>query len=139
MHRRDHGERIRVYSGAPWEDAVAYCRATRVGPWILVAGTTAVDARGAPVAPGDMAAQTAFVLETIGRALAACGGSLADVVRTRAFVTDIGRFGAFAAAHRAAFRGIDPVATCVEVQRLVAPELVVEIEVDAYVGEPNAT
>ncbi|MCA9663909.1 MAG: RidA family protein [Myxococcales bacterium] len=135
MHRRELGGRLNVYSGAPWERAVAYCRATRVGPWVLVAGTTAVDDAGEPVAAGDMAGQTAFVLAKIARALAACGASLGDVVRTRAFVTDIDRFGEFAAAHREAFQAIDPVATCVEVQRLVDPALVVEIEVDAYVAE----
>lgn len=134
MRRRQLGDRLNVYSGAPWEGAVAYCRATRVGPWVLVAGTTAVDDAGAPVAAGDVAGQTAFILAKIDRALAACGATLADVVRTRAFVTDIARFDEFAAAHREAFAGIDPVATCVEVQRLVDPALVVEIEVDAYVG-----
>jgi enamine deaminase RidA (YjgF/YER057c/UK114 family) len=135
MQRRELGRRLNIYSGAPWEGAVAYCRATRVGPWVLVAGTTAVDDAGAPVAAGDMAGQTAFILAKIERALAVCGASLGDVVRTRSFVTDIARFDDFAAAHRQAFAGIDPVATCVEVQRLADPSLVVEIEVDAYVGD----
>jgi enamine deaminase RidA (YjgF/YER057c/UK114 family) len=124
-------ERRSVYSGAPWEPRVAYCRAKRVGPWIAVSGTAAVDDAGRSVAPGDVYEQSRFILRKIERALGELGASLRDVVRTRTFLVDMNRFDDFARAHREAFAGIDPAATCVEVTRLVSPELVVEIEVDA--------
>jgi len=123
----------RVYSGSPWEEKVAYCRARRVGELVFVAGTTATGADGAVVGPGDLFRQCEFVFEKIARALAECGASMADVVRTRTFVTDVSRFEEFARAHRAAFQGIDPVATCLEVKALVRADLLVEIEVDAVV------
>jgi enamine deaminase RidA (YjgF/YER057c/UK114 family) len=126
----------RVYSGSPWEEKVAYCRARRVGDLVFVAGTTATGDDGAVVGPGDLFRQCEFVLEKIARALAKCGASMADVVRTRTFVTDLSRFEEFARAHRAAFQGVDPVATCVEVKALVRPDLLVEIEVDAVVPPP---
>jgi enamine deaminase RidA (YjgF/YER057c/UK114 family) len=120
-----------VYTGTPWESTVAYCRAKRVGDLIFVSGTVAVDEAGRAVSPGDLYSQASYALRKIQRALQELGADLRHVVRTRTFVTDIGQFEEFARAHREAFAGIDPVATCVEVQRLVAPELVVEIEVDA--------
>jgi enamine deaminase RidA (YjgF/YER057c/UK114 family) len=98
---------------------------------VLVSGTTAVDEHGRVVGPGDLHAQARYALQKIERALAELGARLADVVRTRTFLTDIDRFDEFARAHHEFFAGIDPVATCVEVSRLVAPELLVEIEVDA--------
>ena len=125
--------RKNVYSGTAWEPKVAYCRAKRAGNVIAVSGTVAVDEKGACVGPGDTYAQTAYAFKKIERALGELGASLKDVVRTRAYVTDIGRFEDFARAHREAFQGIDPVTTCVEVSRLVAPEFVVEVEVDAVV------
>lgn len=124
-----------VYSGTPWEPKAAYCRAKRVGRTIVVSGTVAVDDSGAVVAPGDMYAQTAFAIRKIGRALEELGAGLRDVVRTRSFVTDIARFEEFARAHREAFAGIDPAATCVQVSALVSPALVVEVEVDAVLGD----
>jgi enamine deaminase RidA (YjgF/YER057c/UK114 family) len=127
-------ERRSVYSGAPWEPRVAYCRAKRVGSWIAVSGTAAVDDAGKSVAPGDVYEQSRFILRKIERALGELGSSLRDVVRTRTFLVDMRRFDEFARAHREAFAGIDPAATCVEVTRLVSPELVVEIEVDAITG-----
>ncbi|MFN7941091.1 MAG: RidA family protein [Thermoanaerobaculia bacterium] len=125
--------RQNVYSGAPWEPKVAYCRAKRVGDAIYVSGTVAVDERGEVVAPGDMYEQSRYALAKIARALGELGATLADTVRTRAFVTDLEQFDGFARAHCEAFSGIDPAATLVEVSRLVRPELVVEIEVDAVV------
>jgi enamine deaminase RidA (YjgF/YER057c/UK114 family) len=125
--------RRNVYSGTPWEPKVAYCRAKRVGALVFVSGTVSVDEHGAVVGPGDLHAQTRFALSKIERALRELGADLTDVVRTRTFVTDISRFEDFARAHREVFAGIDPVATCVEVQRLVSPELLVEVEVDAVV------
>jgi enamine deaminase RidA (YjgF/YER057c/UK114 family) len=124
-----------VYTGTPWEEKVAYCRAKRVGQLIFVSGTVAVDSDGAPVGAGDVYAQTSFAIRKIELALRELGAGLKDVVRTRTFITDIGRFDDFARAHGEAFRGIDPTATCVEVARLVSAELLVEIEVDAVVSE----
>ncbi|MFL5303107.1 MAG: Rid family hydrolase [Anaeromyxobacteraceae bacterium] len=127
----------RVYSGSAWEEQVAYCRARRVGDLVFVAGTTASGPDGEVLAAGDLFRQTELALERIARALAECGASLRDVVRTRTFVTDISRFAEFARAHRAAFAGVDPVASCVEVRALVSPGLLVEIEVDAVVRPPE--
>jgi enamine deaminase RidA (YjgF/YER057c/UK114 family) len=124
---------LHVRSGSPWEKEVAYCRARRVGELVFVAGTTATGADGAVVGPGDLFRQCEFALAKIARALEECDATMADVVRTRTFVTDISRFDEFARAHRAAFEGIDPVATCVEVRALVRSDLLVEIEVDAVV------
>jgi enamine deaminase RidA (YjgF/YER057c/UK114 family) len=126
-----------VYTGTPWEAKVAYCRAKRVGSLVFVSGTVAVDETGAPVGAGDVYSQTRYAIQKIERALGELGAELRHVVRTRTFITDIGRFDEFARAHGEAFRGIDPTATCVEVSRLVAPELLVEIEVDAVV-DPGA-
>lgn len=132
MHRQN------VYTGTPWEQKVAYCRAKRVGNFIAVSGTVAVDEKGNVVGDGDMYEQARYALAKIRKALVELGADLADVVRTRTFVTDVSEFEDFARAHREAFAGIDPVATCVEVQRLVSPELLVEIEVDAIVEQPQS-
>jgi enamine deaminase RidA (YjgF/YER057c/UK114 family) len=127
-------DRRSVYSGTPWEPRVAYCRAKRVGALVFVSGTVAVDERGDVVGAGDVYAQASFALRRIERALGELGAGLGDVVRTRTFLTDIARFEEFARAHREAFAGVDPAASCVEVSRLVGPEYLVEIEVDAVVG-----
>jgi len=132
MHRQN------VYTGTPWEQKVAYCRAKRVGNLIAVSGTVAVDEKGNVVGAGDMYEQARYALAKIRKALVELGADLADVVRTRTFVTDISKFEGFARAHREAFTGIDPVATCVEVQRLVSPELLIEIEVDAIVEQSQS-
>jgi enamine deaminase RidA (YjgF/YER057c/UK114 family) len=123
-----------VYTGAPWEPKVAYCRAKRVGATIVVSGTAAVDEAGNTVGTGDMYRQTKYVLGKIERALGELGASLRDVIRTRTFVTDMSRFEEFARAHKEAFEGIDPAATLVQVSQLVTPDLLVEIEVDAIVA-----
>jgi enamine deaminase RidA (YjgF/YER057c/UK114 family) len=123
-----------VYSGSPWEAKVAYCRAKRVGDSVFVAGTVAADGDGRAVAPGDVYEQTRYALKKIEQALQELGASLRDVVRTRTFLVDIEQFEQFARAHREAFEGIDPVATCVQVARLVTAEFLVEVEVDALVG-----
>jgi enamine deaminase RidA (YjgF/YER057c/UK114 family) len=127
-------DRQNVYTGTPWEPKVAYCRAKRVGNTIVVSGTVAADENGATVAPNDMYEQTRYAIRKIERAIRELGADLSHVVRTRTFVTDISRFEEFARAHQEAFRGIDPAATCVEVSRLVSPDLVVEIEVDAIIA-----
>lgn len=130
-------ERKSVHSGSPWERSVAYCRAKRVGKMIVVSGTVAADADGTVIAPGDVHGQALAALEKIERALQELGATKSDVVRTRTYLTDMSRFEEFGRAHREVFEGIDPAATCVEVSRLVGPEFLVEIEVDAVVAPPE--
>jgi enamine deaminase RidA (YjgF/YER057c/UK114 family) len=118
--------RILVSSGTDFESTVGYSRAVRVGPHVVVAGTTA------PGKPGDAGAQTREALRRIEIALNEAGAELSDVIRTRIYVTDISRWREVAAVHAEVFGQIRPAATMVEVAALIAPELVVEIEADAY-------
>lgn len=120
-----------VSSGAPWESIVGYARAVRVGTRIAVAGTTATDDSGQIVGAGDAGAQTRFILQQVEAALAECGASLEDVVRTRMYVTDISDWEPVGTAHNAVFADIRPAATMVEVSRLIDPAMLVEIEVEA--------
>jgi enamine deaminase RidA (YjgF/YER057c/UK114 family) len=120
-----------VSSGSDFESVVGYSRAVRVGPHVAVAGTTA----SGPV--GDITAQTRDILRRIEIALQQAGAALTDVIRTRIYVTDISRWREVAAVHAHVFGEIRPVATMVEVSALIAPDLLVEIEADAYV-DPGA-
>jgi isochorismate pyruvate lyase len=121
----------RTYSDAPWESSVGYCRALRAGDHIYVTGTAPVDDRGRTFAPGDAYAQARRCLEIIEKALADLGASRSHVVRTRMFVTDITRWGDFGRAHREFFGHHPPATSMVEVRRLIDPEMLIEIEVDA--------
>lgn len=118
-------------SGGKWEPIVGYSRAVRVENQVFVAGTTAADGNGN--VSGDAYEQTQKILITIHKALEAVGASLADVVRTRMFVKNIEDWEAIGRAHGEVFRDIRPVATMVEVSRLIAPEMLVEIEADAVI------
>jgi enamine deaminase RidA (YjgF/YER057c/UK114 family) len=127
-----------VSSNTEWEPFVGYSRAVRVGAMVVVAGTTATDANGAVVAHGDAYAQTRQALENIARALAQAGASMADVVRTRMFVTDISRWQEYGRAHGEVFREIRPASSMIEVAGLVNPAMLVEIEADAVVALDSA-
>ena len=128
-------DRKNISSGAPWESIVGYSRAVRVGNHVWVAGTTATDENGDVVGVGDAAAQTRYVLQKIGRALEEAGVTFADVVRTRTFVTDIAQWEAIGRVHGEFFGEVRPAATMVEVSKLIDPAHLVEIEVDAFVGD----
>ncbi len=127
--------KVRISSGSTWERVVGYSRALRVGPWVFVAGTTATDPDGKVLAEGDPAGQTRIILEKIGTALRQAGAALEDVVRTVMYVTDIDDWEAIGRVHGELLGNAAPVATMVQVQRLVDPRMLVEIEAMAYRDE----
>ncbi|MEJ7694714.1 RidA family protein, partial [Daejeonella sp.] len=124
--------RVNISSGAIWEDLVGYSRAVRIGNIIEVSGTTAVDGDRL-IGKGDLYAQTKFILQKIEKTLVEAGACMSDVTRTRMYVTDISRWEEAGKAHAEYFSNIRPAASMVEVNRLIDPDLLIEIEVTAVV------
>jgi len=129
----DH--RQNITSGTPWEKAVGYSRAVRIGRHIYVSGTVASDESGRIHAPDDAGAQARYVFAKIGLALVEAGASLADVVRVRVYLVDMNDLQAVGRAHHEVFSIIRPANTTVQVAALASPECRVEIEVDALLTE----
>lgn len=126
--------RENISSGGPWEAVIGYSRAVKVGPYVHVSGTTATTPSGV-VGIGDPDEQTKQTLKTIESALAEAGAQMSQVVRTRIYLTDISRWEEVGRAHGEFFGEVRPATCMVEVSKLISPELLVEIEADAYIGE----
>lgn len=123
-------------SGGRFEEVGSYSRAKRIGPFVWVAGTTAIEPTGRIHAPGDVGAQTSYVLSRLEEALKEVGAELRHVGRVRAYLTDMSKAGEFARAHGKVFKGIDPVLTAVQAG-LTQPGLMVEIDADAVIHDEN--
>jgi len=126
-------KRINHSTGSKWEPIIGYSRAVRIGPFIYVSGTTASGPDGNIVGIDDPYAQTRQILANITTALAAVGAGPEHVVRTRIYLTDISRWEDVGRAHGEVFGEIRPATAMVEVAKLISPEILVEIEADAYV------
>ena len=124
-------KRTKIFSGTPWEPKVGYARAVQVGDIIHVSGTTGTDPTGKVLAPGDAYAQTVQTLRNIENALKRLGVSLEHVVRTRIYLTQIDRWEEVAKAHAEFFGEVHPATSLIGVNRLIDPEMLVEIEAEA--------
>jgi len=131
-------ERQNISSGTPWESIAGYSRAVRVGQFVHVAGTTAADENGTVIGVNDPYAQTVHIFNKIEAALAEAGATPADVVRTRMYVTNIDDWEQISKAHSEFLGTVRPAATLVEVSKLITPEFLVEIEVDAIITKAIA-
>ena len=127
--------RVNIPGNSPWESVIGFSRVVRIGGAVYVSGTAATGDDGAIAGKGDAYAQASQALRNIEAALGQAGAALADVVRTRIYVTDIADWEAVARAHREAFGSVRPASTLVEVNRLADPEMLVEIEADAVVAD----
>ncbi len=128
----------RISTNTPWEPIAGYSRLVRAGDMVAVSGTTATDERGLIVGAGQMYVQARQALVNIRAALERAGLAMHHVIRTRMFVTDMGRFAEAARAHKEFFADSPPASTIVEVRRLANPEMMIEIEADAYAGTASS-